>query len=67
MCVSNTHAFAQALALIELYNAPEGRYKQDVYLLPKKMGKSVCVCARAHIYTAERVGHQPKEIEGKTI
>lgn len=32
--------FAQALALIELYNAPDGRYKQDVYLLPKKMGKS---------------------------
>ena len=31
----------QALALIELYNAPEGRYKQDVYLLPKKMGKHV--------------------------
>lgn len=30
--------FSQALALIELYNAPEGRYKQDVYLLPKKMG-----------------------------
>lgn len=30
----------QALALIELYNAPEGRYKQDVYLLPKKMGKA---------------------------
>lgn len=30
----------QALALIELYNAPEGRYKKDVYLLPKKMGKS---------------------------
>ena len=29
----------QALALIELFNAPEGRYKQDVYLLPKKMGK----------------------------
>uniref|UniRef100_H2Z7J0 S-adenosyl-L-homocysteine hydrolase NAD binding domain-containing protein n=1 Tax=Ciona savignyi TaxID=51511 RepID=H2Z7J0_CIOSA len=27
----------QALALIELFNAPEGRYKQDVYLLPKKM------------------------------
>ena len=33
------HPF-QALALIELYNAPPGRYKQDVYLLPKKMGKS---------------------------
>uniref|UniRef100_A0A8C7A263 Adenosylhomocysteinase like 2 n=1 Tax=Nothoprocta perdicaria TaxID=30464 RepID=A0A8C7A263_NOTPE len=31
-------ATTQALALIELYNAPEGRYKQDVYLLPKKMG-----------------------------
>ena len=31
----------QALALIELYNAPEGRYKQDVYLLPKKMGKDL--------------------------
>ncbi|KAA8591146.1 hypothetical protein FQN60_002089 [Etheostoma spectabile] len=32
-------ATTQALALIELFNAPEGRYKQDVYLLPKKMGK----------------------------
>ncbi len=29
------------MALIELYSAPEGRYKQDVYLLPKKMGKSL--------------------------
>uniref|UniRef100_A0A8C7ZTL4 Adenosylhomocysteinase-like 1 n=1 Tax=Oryzias sinensis TaxID=183150 RepID=A0A8C7ZTL4_9TELE len=34
-------ATTQALALIELFNAPEGRYKQDVYLLPKKMGKSI--------------------------
>lgn len=39
----------QALALIELYNAPEGRYKQDVYLLPKKMGNDeppelLCFC-----------------------
>jgi len=33
-------AATQALALIEMYNAPEGRYKQDVYLLPKKMGES---------------------------
>ena len=33
-------AATQALALIELYNAPSGRYKQDVYLLPKKMGES---------------------------
>lgn len=31
-------ATTQALALIELFNAPPGRYKQDVYLLPKKMG-----------------------------
>jgi len=31
----------QALALIELFNAPEGRYKQDVYLLPKKMDEYV--------------------------
>uniref|UniRef100_A0A3P8V1U5 S-adenosylhomocysteine hydrolase-like protein 1 n=3 Tax=Cynoglossus semilaevis TaxID=244447 RepID=A0A3P8V1U5_CYNSE len=34
-------AVAQALALIELYNAPEGRYKKDVYLLPKKMDEYV--------------------------
>lgn len=32
-------AATQALALIELFNAPPGRYKSDVYLLPKKMGK----------------------------
>ena len=25
--------------MIELFNAPPGRYKSDVYLLPKKMGK----------------------------
>lgn len=35
--VSITSA-TQALALIELFNAPSGRYKSDVYLLPKKMG-----------------------------
>lgn len=35
------HVCVQALALIELYNAPEGRYKQDVYLLPKKMGEVI--------------------------
>ncbi|XP_053741591.1 S-adenosylhomocysteine hydrolase-like protein 1 isoform X2 [Synchiropus splendidus] len=34
-------ATTQALALIELYNSPEGRYKQDVYLLPKKMDEYV--------------------------
>lgn len=31
-------ATTQALALIEMFNAPNGRYKSDVYLLPKKMG-----------------------------
>ncbi|XP_029633036.1 S-adenosylhomocysteine hydrolase-like protein 1 isoform X1 [Octopus sinensis] len=34
-------ASTQALALIELYNAPSGRYKDDVYLLPKKMDEYV--------------------------
>lgn len=40
----------QALALIELYNAPEGRYKQDVYLLPKKMGKDVLVALSCSLF-----------------
>eukprot|EP00095_Tigriopus_kingsejongensis_P008462 snap_masked-scaffold18_size714446-processed-gene-3.6 protein:Tk08462 transcript:snap_masked-scaffold18_size714446-processed-gene-3.6-mRNA-1 annotation:"hypothetical protein SINV_08970" len=31
----------QALALIELYNAPAGRYKADVYLMPKLMDEFV--------------------------
>uniref|UniRef100_A0A8D8UXE1 Adenosylhomocysteinase n=1 Tax=Cacopsylla melanoneura TaxID=428564 RepID=A0A8D8UXE1_9HEMI len=34
-------ACTQALALIELFNAPPGRYKSDVYLLPKKMDEYV--------------------------
>ncbi|XP_037815603.1 adenosylhomocysteinase-like 1 [Lucilia sericata] len=38
--VSITSA-TQALALIELFNAPPGRYKSDVYLLPKKMDEYV--------------------------
>jgi hypothetical protein len=42
----------QALALIELFNAPHGRYKSDVYLLPKKMGmynivSIICLCCSA--------------------
>ncbi|KAM8891304.1 S-adenosylhomocysteine hydrolase-like protein 1 isoform 6-T6 [Spinachia spinachia] len=41
-------ATTQALALIELYSAPEGRYKQDVYLLPKKMDEYV---ANLHLPT----------------
>ncbi|XP_015258866.1 PREDICTED: adenosylhomocysteinase 2-like [Cyprinodon variegatus] len=39
--VLSVTAATQALALIELYNAPAGRYKQDVYLLPKKMDEYV--------------------------
>lgn len=39
-------AATQALALIELFNAPSGRYKSDVYLLPKKMGKpKISLCS----------------------
>lgn len=37
-------AATQALALIELFNAPPGRYKSDVYLLPKKMGMCTHIC-----------------------
>ncbi|CAG5081688.1 Oidioi.mRNA.OKI2018_I69.PAR.g9940.t1.cds [Oikopleura dioica] len=39
--VLSVTACTQALALIEMFNAPEGRYKQDVYLLPKKMDEYV--------------------------
>ena len=30
----------QALALVELFTATQGRYVNDIYLLPKKMGPS---------------------------
>ncbi|XP_043217790.1 adenosylhomocysteinase-like 1 isoform X2 [Amphibalanus amphitrite] len=39
--VVSISAATQALALIELFNAPAGRYKADVYLLPKKMDEYV--------------------------
>lgn len=39
--ITSMSATTQTLALIELYNAPAGRYKSDVYLLPKKMGTVV--------------------------
>ncbi|XP_075147749.1 adenosylhomocysteinase-like 2 [Haematobia irritans] len=39
--VVSVAASTQALALIELYNAQQGRYKSDVYLLPKKMDEYV--------------------------
>ncbi|CAF0916288.1 unnamed protein product [Didymodactylos carnosus] len=48
LCCSSVPSFVvsitaatQALALIELYNAPLNRYKCDVYLLPKKMDEYV--------------------------
>uniref|UniRef100_A0A8B9LB45 MET proto-oncogene, receptor tyrosine kinase n=2 Tax=Astyanax mexicanus TaxID=7994 RepID=A0A8B9LB45_ASTMX len=40
LCITAT---TQALALIELFNAPEGRYKQDIYMFPKKMDEYVAV------------------------
>lgn len=40
---------SQALALIELFNAPNARYKSDVYLLPKKMGKSLDVLKNTYL------------------
>ncbi|XP_026880354.2 adenosylhomocysteinase like 2a isoform X1 [Electrophorus electricus] len=36
-------ATTQALALIEMFNAPEGHYKQGIYLFPKKMDEYVSV------------------------
>ncbi|XP_039262702.1 S-adenosylhomocysteine hydrolase-like protein 1 isoform X2 [Styela clava] len=45
--LSITHC-TQALALIELFNCPDGRYQRDVYLLPKKMDEYV---ASLHLAT----------------
>jgi len=46
-------AATQALALIELFNAPSGRYKADVYLMPKLMDEFVAslhlVAFEAHL------------------
>ena len=41
--VISVSAVTQALGLIELYSAPEGRYKSDVYLMPKKMNEYVAI------------------------
>jgi len=48
--VLSVTATTQALALIELFNAPVGRYKSDVYLLPKKMDEYV---ASLHLPTLD--------------
>ena len=47
----------QAIALIELYKAPPGRYKQDVYLLPKKMGKNTPVAWSYDPYKTKCILH----------
>ncbi|KAH9520681.1 S-adenosylhomocysteine hydrolase-like protein 1 [Dermatophagoides farinae] len=39
--VASITCTTQVMALIELYKAPSGRYKSDVYLLPKKMDEYV--------------------------
>jgi len=60
LCCSSVPSFVvsitastQALALIELFNAPPGRYRPDVYLLPKKMDEYVASlhlpCFDAHL------------------
>jgi S-adenosyl-L-homocysteine hydrolase len=49
--IASITAATQALALIELYNAQPGRYKCDVYLLSRKMGKTWdrAVIAQRHV------------------
>jgi len=39
--VVSVNSTTQVLALVELYTAPKGRYKNEVYLLPKKMDEYV--------------------------
>ncbi len=39
--VVSVNACTQVLALVELFNAPKGRYKSEVYLLPKKIDEYV--------------------------
>ncbi|CAF88755.1 unnamed protein product, partial [Tetraodon nigroviridis] len=46
----------QALALMELYSAPEGRYKQDIYLLPKKTGTLTPQYPSTHTHPAQGPG-----------
>lgn len=60
----------QALALIELFNAPEGRYKQDVYLLPKKMGKrhlkEICIDRSLQLRSFMQVAAVPELLSAAT-
>ncbi|RNA42527.1 adenosylhomocysteinase [Brachionus plicatilis] len=48
LCCSSVPSFfvsitasTQALGLIDMFHAPSGKYKNDVYLLPKKMDEYV--------------------------
>jgi len=58
--VASITATTQILALIELFSAPQGRYKSDVYLLPKKMDEYAatlhlpCFDARLTVLTEEQ-------------
>ncbi|VDP05375.1 unnamed protein product [Soboliphyme baturini] len=56
-------ATTQTMAVIELYTAPRGRYKQDVYLMPRKMDEYIAAlhlpCFDAHLteLTAEQADY----------
>ena len=39
--IVSINACTQILALVEMFNAPKGRYKSEVYLLPKKIDEYV--------------------------
>lgn len=41
---------------MELYSAPEGRYKQDIYLLPKKTGTLTPQYPSTHTHPAQGPG-----------
>ena len=43
-------SWPQALALIELHKAPKGLYKNQVYLLPKKMGELYTELGLVHLF-----------------
>ena len=49
MCTGLWLPSLQALALIELHKAPKGLYKNQVYLLPKKMGECMHKKYSAHV------------------
>ena len=51
----------QILAIIELFTAPKGLYKDEVYLLPKKMGGSHMPCKLRGIEKRERMGGRERE------